>query len=126
MCVAEIHRFPGLLIDGRRRPGEPVAAAPRASIARTVLATGAARVGRGAVLHEAVELAGRVEIGERCVIDEGAQLIDSVVLPGTYVGRGVRLQNALARGSWLYRADLGTCQRIEDPLLLAGPLAAAA
>lgn len=78
----------------------------------------------GADLHDDVELAGRVEVGDRCVIDEAAQLIDAVVLPGTYVGRGVRLQNAIAHGPCLYRADLGTCQCVEDPLLLAGPASA--
>jgi len=36
----------------------------------------------------------------------------------------VRLQSAIAAGSWLYRADLGSCQRVDDPLLLAaGPSA---
>lgn len=119
-------RYAGLLPEGRVRPGADVRLAPRASMARSVLVTGIARIGRGAELHEQVELAGRVEIGDRCVIDDGAQLVDAVVLPGTYVGRGVRLQNAIAHGPWLYRVDLRTCQRIDDPLLLAGPLAAAA
>jgi NDP-sugar pyrophosphorylase family protein len=118
--------FAGLLIDGRRRPGSSLLVAPRASIARSVHSTGVSRIGRGTELHDGVELAGRVDVGGRCVIDNGAQLIDSVVMPGTYVGRGARLQNAVANGRWLYRRDLGTCQRIDDPLLLAGPVAAAA
>lgn len=119
-------RYAGVLPEGRARPGADVWLAPRATIARSAHVDGIARVGRGAELHEQVALAGRVEIGDRCVIDDGAQLIDSVVLPGTYVGRGVRLQNAIACGAWLYRVDLGTCQRIDDPLLLAGPTIAAA
>ena len=119
-------RYAGLLPEGRTRPGATLWLAPRAAVARSVHATGTARIGRGAELHDQVELAGRVEIGDHCVIDDGAELVDSVVLPGTYVGRGVRLQNAVAHGPWLYRADLGTCQRIDDPLLLAGPRGAAA
>ena len=126
-CLAALeHRFAGLLADGRATDDSSLRVAARASIARSVNITGTARVGRGADLHDDVELAGRVEIGDRCVIDAGAQLIDAVVFPGTYVGRGVRLQNAIARGAWLYRQDLDTCQRVEDPLLLAGPAAAAA
>jgi len=100
--------------------------APRAAIARSVHVTGVSRVGRGTELRDGVELGGRVDVGDRCVIDDGAQLIDSVVLPGTYVGRGVRLQNAIVSGRWLYRRDLGTCQRVDDPLLLEGRSAAAA
>lgn len=119
-------RYLGLLPEGRMQPGAALWLAPRATIARSVYVAGTARIGRGAKLHEQVELAGRVEVGDRCVIDDGAELIDAVVLPGTYVGRGVRLQNAIAYGPWLYRVDLGTCQRIDDPLLLAGPLVAAA
>ena len=126
-CLGALEgHFAGLLIDGRGRPGSSLLVAPRASIARSVHATGISRIGRGTELHDGVELAGRVDVGDRCVIDDGAQLIDSVVLPGTYVGRGARLQNAVANGCWLYRRDLGTCQRVDDPLLLAGPAAAAA
>jgi len=119
-------KFAGLLPEGRQRPGTSVWLAPRATVDRSIHVSGTLRVGRGAELHEQVEIAGRVEIGDRCVVDDGAQLLDAVVLPGTYVGRGVRLQNAIACGPWLYRVDLGTCQRIDDPLLLAGPLVAAA
>jgi len=119
-------RYAGLLPEGRSRPGAALWLAPRAALSRSVHVTGTARVGRGAQLHDQVELAGRVEIGDRCVVDDGAELVDCVVLPGTYVGRGVRLQNAVAHGPWLYRIDLGTCQRIDDPLLLAGPRVAAA
>lgn len=112
--------FAGIVPDGRPDPRHGLLAAPRARIARSVTALGIARVGRHAAVHAAVELSGRVEIGDRSVIDEGAQLIESVVLPGTYVGRGVRLQNAVACGPWLYRRDLDSCQRVEDPLLLGG------
>lgn len=126
-CLGALEgKYAGLLPAGRARPGADVWLAPRAAMPRSVHVAGTARIGRGAELHEQVELAGRVEIGDRCVIDDGAQLVDAVVLPGTYVGRGVRLQNAIAHGPWLYRVDLGTCQRVDDPLLLAGPLSAAA
>ncbi|MFO1406399.1 MAG: hypothetical protein U1F08_02565 [Steroidobacteraceae bacterium] len=121
-CLGAIEgRYRGLMLDGRERdrPGQWLG--PRVSISRSVHLGGLARIGRGAHLHRDVELAGRVDIGDRCVIDDGAQLIDTAVMPGTYVGRGVRLQNAIAWGPWLYRADLGTCQRVDDPLLLSGP-----
>jgi hypothetical protein len=120
-------RFAGLVADGRRSGRSPLMLAPRTSIARSVHASGLIRVGRGCAVHDEVELGGRVDIGDGSVIDDGAQVIDSVVLPGTYVGRGVRLENAIACGPWLYRADLDDCQRVDDPLLLsgAGELAAA-
>jgi hypothetical protein len=116
--------FAGLVADGRPTAGSSLFLGSRTSIARSAVIAGTCRVGTGAELHSAVELAGYVDVGDRCVIDEGAQLVDSIVMPGTYVGRGVRLQSAIAAGSWLYRADLQSCQRIDDPLLLAaGPSA---
>jgi NDP-sugar pyrophosphorylase family protein len=116
--------YAGLVVEGRQAAGSTLVLGSRTSVARSVVNAGICRVGTGAELHAAVELAGRVDVGDRCVIDDGAQLIDSVVMPGTYVGRGVRLQSAIAAGSWLYRADLQSCQRVEDPLLLAaGPTA---
>jgi NDP-sugar pyrophosphorylase family protein len=122
----EGRRFVGLTIDGRARRGSTVYTAPRATLASSVHATGIVRIGRDCILHEGVELSGRVEIGDGAVIDEDAQLEDTVVLPGTYVGRGVRLRSAIARGPWLHRVDLRECQRVDDPLLLAGSAVAAA
>lgn len=117
-------KFAGLVVEGRPVADRSMFLGSRTSIARTVVNAGVCRVGTGAELHAAVELAGCVDVGDRCVVDDGAQLIDSIVMPGTYVGRGVRLQRAIAAGSWLYRADLRSCQRVDDPLLLAaGPTA---
>ncbi|MCJ7837918.1 MAG: NDP-sugar synthase [Burkholderiales bacterium] len=114
--------FAGLAAEGRQVAGSPLYVGPRTALASTVVNAGVCRIGTGAELHDGVELAGHVDIGDRCVIDDGAELFDSVVMSGTYVGRGVRLQSAIASGSWLYRADLNTCQRVDDPLLLAaGP-----
>jgi len=117
-------KFAGLVVEGRPVADRSMFLGSRTSIARTVVNAGVCRVGTGAELHAGVELAGSVDVGDRSVIDDGAQLVDSIVLPGTYVGRGVRLQSAIAAGSWLYRADLRSCQRVDDPLLLAaGPSA---
>lgn len=59
-----------------------------------------------------------VDIGDDCVIDSGPEIADSIMLPGTDVGRGTRLSNAIVSGHWLLRRDLGTCERPDDPLLL--------
>jgi NDP-sugar pyrophosphorylase family protein len=76
------------------------------------------RIGRHTKLHAHVRVEGPCDIGDDCVIDRGAEIVNSVVMPGTYVGRGTRLRNTVAFGRWLYRADLDLLQKIEDPLLL--------
>jgi len=132
--LASLHRafmgaleghFEGLVPDGRTNGDQAASLAPRAVLSSAAQVSGLARVGRLATVHRRVELVGTVDIGDRCVIDQNAQVIDSVVLPDSYVGRGARVQNAIVAGSWLYRADLDACQRVEDPLLLAGRMRAA-
>ncbi len=121
-CLAALDgHFVGLALDGRPAADGALRLAPRAVVPSSVEVHGSVRVGRGADVHRGVELSGRVEIGDRCVIDDGAHVTNSVVMPGTYVGRGVRLHNAIASGPWLYRVDLDDTQHVEDNLLLAGP-----
>ena len=121
-CLAALDgHFVGLALDGRAASDGGLRLAPRAVVPSSVEVHGSVRVGRGADVHRGVELSGRVEIGDRCVIDDGAHVTNSVAMPGTYVGRGVRLHNAIASGPWLYRVDLDDTQHVEDNLLLAGP-----
>lgn len=111
-------RFRGLLPAGRAGEDPGLLTAPRSSVARSASVEGIARVGRHASVRDGVTLCGYVDIGDDCVIDSGAEISDSIVLPGTYVGRGTRLSNAIVFGRWLLRPDLGTCERLDDPLLL--------
>ena len=112
-------RFAGTLPAGRADLDPDTLTGPRARLASTVLVEGRARIGRNAIVRDHVSISGTVDIGQDCVIDVGAEVTDSVVMPGTYVGRGVRLRNALVCGSWLLRADLGSCKEVDDPQLLA-------
>lgn len=111
-------RFRALLPAGRAGEDPSLLVGPRSSIARSASVAGVARVGRHASVRDGVALSGYVDIGDDCVIDSGAEISDSIVLPGTYVGRGTRLSNAIVSGRWLLRPDLGTCERLDDPLLL--------
>jgi len=111
-------RFRGLLPSGRAGEDPGLLTGPRSSVARSVAVEGIARVGRHASVRDGVRLSGYVDIGDDCVVDSGAEISDSIVLPGTYVGRGTRLNNAIVSGRWLLRPDLGTCERLDDPLLL--------
>ena len=112
--------FRGILPAGRASDDGTLVRGSQSSIARSVVFEGQARIGSGANLRDDVVLAGHVDIGDGCVIDSGAEVSDSIVLPGTYVGRGVRLRSAIACGSWLLRLDLGTSEQVDDPLLLDG------
>ena len=112
-------RFAGTLPAGRADVDPDTLTGPRVRLASTALIEGRARIGRNAIVRDHVSISGTVDIGQDSVIDVGAEITDSVVMPGTYVGRGVRLRNALVCGPWLLRADLGSCKEVDDPQLLA-------
>lgn len=111
--------FAGISPTGRALQISGVRVGPQSSISASAYLDDQVHVGSHAIIHDDVEVSGLSAIGDRCVIDDGARIIDSLILPGSYVGRGVSLSNALVSGPWLYRCDLQQGQFIDDPLLLA-------
>jgi len=98
--------------------------------------TGGIVTGRGARIHPSAEMKGPLYIGEfseigegtklepgtiigrDCVIDTGCRVRESIVLPGTYVGKELDLVKCLADHGVLYNARLGTEVKIADDFLL--------
>ena len=72
-----------------------------------------ARIGRGTGIR------GTVVVGRGALVDRNATLEDSVIMPGSYVGSGVELKNAIVAGARLIRVDLGTTAEVTDDFLLA-------
>jgi hypothetical protein len=70
-------------------------------------------VGPGSELHSGVVLSSDV------FVDRGATLRSTVVLPHTYVGELVELENAIAWGDILIRVDSGSVTRVPDYFLLS-------
>ncbi len=58
-------------------------------------------------------------VDDRCVIEEGARIVDSVVGPDTFVGKFVSLEQSLAFGSRLIHCRLNSSLRVPDDFLLA-------
>ncbi len=114
-------RYAGLQPSGRGAAAGGGWRAPLAGISARARIEGPVRIGRQATVNADVLIRGACDIGDGAVIDTGAEVIDSIVMPGTYVGRGTRLEHAVASGCWLYRADLDLLTRVEDSLLLDGP-----
>jgi hypothetical protein len=110
--------FPGLLLNGK---------APEQEV----------RLSRNVVLHPAAQLIPPVYIGEDCevaagarvgpnvfvgpgcVIDRRSALTDAVVLPGTYVGECLELDNVLADRNRVARALPGRPVRVEEDCAVA-------
>ena len=75
-------------------------------------------VGARSWVHPRARLTGPCVIGSDCYIDRDARLRNSVILPGTYVGEGLEVDNAIVAGTTLIRVDLGIEIPVGEPKLL--------
>ncbi|NEX15325.1 MAG: hypothetical protein C1943_01485 [Halochromatium sp.] len=82
------------------------------------LKQGRAYVGNHSRVHPEAELLGDVMIGRDVVIDRAAMLCDSVILPHSYVGEMLEVNNAIVAGDTLMRVDTGVVLTISDAFLL--------
>jgi hypothetical protein len=87
--------FPGTLAAGREvrrgvRVGRGATVAPSAVLVPPVF------VGEGTVVRADAQVGPDAYVGAGCLIDTGAAVRDSVVLPGTHVGPGVELDGVIA------------------------------
>ncbi|UCC14695.1 MAG: NDP-sugar synthase [Gammaproteobacteria bacterium] len=76
-------------------------------------------VGHAAKVAPGVKIRGTVVIGSGALVDEEAYLEETVVMPGSYVGRHVELRNAIIAGSHLIRVDTGATMEVADDFLLS-------
>lgn len=110
--------FPGLRTAGREiAPGVRIGAQSRVP-ARSVGRGGIVVGERCAVMADA-RLADGVVLGDDVVVDRGAEIHGSVVLPRTYVGEMVEIRDAIVRGSEVIHVGRGTVTCLEDGLVSA-------
>jgi hypothetical protein len=94
-------------------------AAHGSQVSRSSLSGGHAFVGRGSRVHPAARLGGTSVVSDGCYIDSGANITDSLVLPGTYIGKDIEIRNAIVDGKRIIRIDSGASYRVTDRFLLA-------
>jgi hypothetical protein len=70
-------------------------------------------------INPTAQLTGPLIIGHGSYIDRNAQLSNCLIMPGTYVGEGLAVQNAIVMGHHLLRIDRDSHIPVTDPLLLA-------
>ena len=75
-------------------------------------------VGSYCHVHEKAHLSDNVVLSDEVIVDRYANLHNTVVLPCTYVGESVELNNALVWGNTLIRVDTGATVQVIDNFLL--------
>jgi hypothetical protein len=81
--------------------------------------SGRAMVGEHCSINSDAELCGPCIIGSDCLLESGVLVHNSVVLPGTYVGENLQVENAIVSGDKLIRIDRGVTMQVPDPTLLS-------
>ena len=92
-------------------------AAPKARVSANSIQSEHGYFGSNCRVDKSARLRGDVIIGDRAVVDKGAQVRDSIIFDNTYIGSNTDCTNAIVNGNTLFRVDTGVCLKINDPLL---------
>ena len=84
------------------------------SPARTVV------IGKNCLIEKGVELGPFTVIGDEAIIDKGAVIRNSIILPGTYVGRGVTISDSIVDGAHIYCVKRQVLANFSDHRVVAG------
>lgn len=76
-------------------------------------------VGDHSSVHRSCGLYGPVVIGNNCFIDRETQISNSVILPGTYIGAGLDVQDAIVGEGQLIKPLESLVLQVDDPLWVA-------
>ncbi len=110
-------RIPGLSADGREL-ALGLKVGRRAVIAPRSLRQGQAYIGDNSRVSAEAELLGEAVICRDVVVDRAATVSDSVILPHSYIGELVAVNNAIVAQDLLIRVDTGAVLKIADAFLL--------
>ena len=109
--------YPGLKLAGWDR-GNGMTVGRGSNISSQSLAGEHAFIGNRSRVRASARLAGSCVISDNCFIDSQASITDSVILPGTYVGENIDINNAIVSGNQVIRVDSGASYRVADHFLL--------
>jgi len=112
------NRYPGLKLAGWARENG-LMVGRGSHVDNQSLAGEHAYVGRSTRVHPSARLIGTSVVNNNCFIDSHASIIDSVILPGSYVGEDIEIRNAIVNGNQVIRIDSGANYRVTDRFLLA-------
>lgn len=100
------------------KPG--VWAGLRATIAHSARLTPPCWIGDYSQVGPDTQIGPNAFIDNCTIVDEGARIIESMVGPGTYVGKFVSVERSIAAGRLLINWFTNSALQVPDPFLLAG------
>jgi len=76
-------------------------------------------IGENCRIEEGVKLGPNVTIGNNCMLDQRSSARESVILPGSYVGEGLEVDNLIIDRNRLISVQAGTAITVTDNFILA-------
>jgi NDP-sugar pyrophosphorylase family protein len=110
---------PGVRLPGRPLPDQTVVGA--GSVVKCRRAPDiAVNIGERCRINDATELGENTVIGDGSIVDVGSNLRNAVVLPGTYVGRNLAIEDAIVDGHLVICSRTGAIASFNEASLLTG------
>ncbi len=115
---AAFGKFPGLVLPAREA-GAGILVGRHSRVPPSSVKGPPAFAGPRCQVHPEADLRGDVVLSGDVFVDRGATLKSAVVLPRSYVGELVEVQNAIVWSDLLIRVDTGSVARVTDSFLLS-------
>ena len=110
-------RFPKLMM-GTREAGDRIWISRNVSLHPTAQITGPVYIGENCRINAGAQLGPRVVVGHNCLVDETSMLRQTVVFPGSYIGQGLELSEALVDRNRLANIRVGAAITVTDNFIL--------
>lgn len=92
---------------------------PLASVDSRSLCGGHSLVGENTIVHKSALLKGDTVVGTGCYISRGVNINNSIILPDTYIGNNLNIENAIVGGGYIHSLPSNTEVEVYDPALLS-------
>lgn len=108
-----------VLPDTATRRDEGLWVEPLGDVDSRSLWTGRSLIGENTFVHKSALLKEGAVVGRDCYISRGVRITNSIILPGTYIGKNLDVENAIVVGGYIHSLETNTDIEISDPALLA-------
>lgn len=110
-------QFPKLMM-GARDSGDYIWICRNVSLHPTAQIAGPVYIGENCRINAGAQIGPRVVVGHNCLVDEGSMLKETVVFPGSYIGQGLELSEALVDRNRLANVRVGAAITVTDNFIL--------
>jgi len=76
-------------------------------------------VGKSVIIHRDTTLANNLSVEEKALVDRGATVENSIILPGTYVGQNFLIKDSIVCGNFLVNINTGLVRQVSDPAMIS-------